>query len=52
VIALASPVIDYGEFDERDGEPLDHDVLKDPHQRDLVAHLDANIIAKKRIDKL
>ena len=50
--AFASPVIDDRELDERNGQLLDHDVLKDPHKRDLVAHLDADVVAHQRVDQI
>ncbi len=52
VAALAAPVIDDRELDQRYGQFLDHDVLKDPHQGDLVAHLDADVVAHQCVDQV
>jgi hypothetical protein len=52
VITLATPVIYHRKLDQRNRKTLDHDVLKDPHKRDLIPHLDPDVVAKKRVDKL
>src|SRR3989442_14795010 len=49
---LSAPMIDHGEFDERDWQLLHHDVLKDAHQRKLVAYLKPHVVTKERIEQL
>ncbi len=51
VAAVAFPMVDDRKFDQRDGQSLDHYVLKNAHQRDLVAHLDANVVAEQSVDE-
>jgi hypothetical protein len=51
MISLAAPVIDDGELDQRNWKPLNHNVLENSHQRDLVSHLDADVVAQKRVDQ-
>ena len=52
VRALAAPLRDDGEFHERHGEALHRDLVEDSHQRELVAHLKANVVAEERVDEL
>jgi hypothetical protein len=50
--AFATPMINDGELYQRNGELLDHDVLKNSHQRDLVAHFDTYIVAEQSVKKI
>lgn len=52
VAALAAPVIDDRELDQRYGQLLDHDVLEDPHYGDLIAHLDADVVTHQRVNQI
>ena len=52
MISLALPMIYNGKFDQRDRQLLDQDVLKNSHQRDLISHLDPDIIAKQGVEQL
>ena len=51
MIALPSPMIDHREFDQRDRELFDHNILKNTHQRYFISHLDPHVVAQKRIDQ-
>ena len=42
-------MIYHRKFYQRNGQVLDHYVLKYAHQRDLIPHLDPDIVAEKRI---
>jgi hypothetical protein len=49
VASLPLPMVYDGEFYQANGQLLDHDVLENAHQRDLIAHLDAYVVAEQRV---
>src|SRR5258705_810256 len=46
---LATPMINYGKLEKRNGHLLYHDVLKNSHERKLVTDLKANVVAEERV---
>jgi hypothetical protein len=45
MIARPAPVVDDREFDQRDRQFFNHNVLKNAHQGYFVAHLEAHVVA-------
>jgi hypothetical protein len=42
-------MINNRQLEHGDGQLLHDDVVKDPHERELVTHLEANVVAKERV---